>query len=89
MQNRQDAVVQKVLVIMTMLAALALGRSAVAQSSFDSSRVDNQKTAGSTTVLGSDNQLLSVGSQAMLAGRWEDGIRLTLLECCITAAKIR
>ncbi len=77
---RQDAMVQKVLVIMTMLAALALGRSAVAQTVSDSIRnADSQKTAGSNTVLGADNQLLSVGSQAMLAGRWEDGIRLTLL----------
>lgn len=80
MLYRQDAIVQTVLVILTMLAALALGRPAFAQSSLDNLRAaDSQREAGSTTVLGNDNQFLSVGSQAMLAGRWEDGIRLTLL----------
>lgn len=32
----------------------------------------------SRTVFGTPNELLTVGSQAMMAGRWDDGIRLTL-----------
>lgn len=70
---------QKVLVEMTALTALLIGSVSFAQDGIRERRgVDDSKLAGSRTVLGSENELLSVGSQAMLAGRWEDGIRLTL-----------
>jgi tetratricopeptide (TPR) repeat protein len=38
----------------------------------------NSDTAGSTTVLGPKNVLLADGSSALAAGRYEEGIRLTL-----------
>ncbi len=65
---------QKVLATAVTFAALSVGEPGLAQRG-----LPDQLTPGSTTVLGADNQLLSAGSQAMLAGRWEDGVRLTLL----------
>lgn len=70
---------QKVLVKLTALAALLMGSVSIAQEGINERRgVDESKLPGSRTVLGAENELLTVGSQAMLAGRWEDGIRLTL-----------
>lgn len=75
----QDAMAHKVLVTVTMIASLLAGSPGSAQGFSEMQGADDSKLPGSRTVLGNENQLLSVGSQAMLAGRWEDGIRLTLL----------
>jgi tetratricopeptide (TPR) repeat protein len=69
----------KMLVTLTTLAALVVGHASFAQGGFDERRgVPDHQLPGSRSVLGYENELLSAGSRAMLAGRWEDGIRLTL-----------
>jgi tetratricopeptide (TPR) repeat protein len=70
---------RNVLVSVTALAALAAGSGGYAQSIDERIRnVENLQGTTSRTVFGTPNELLTVGSEAMMAGRWEDGIRLTL-----------
>ncbi len=64
---------------LSLVASFAIGSAGVAQSIDE--RIRNAETLQGTTsrtVFGTPNELLSVGAEAMLAGRWEDGIRLTL-----------
>jgi len=42
-------------------------------------RVPDSMVSGSHTVVGSGNTLLSTGAQALLAGRYQEGVRLTML----------
>jgi tetratricopeptide (TPR) repeat protein len=68
------------LVTVSMLAALFSGHASFAQHGINERHGATQmQLPGSRTVVGTDNALLSAGSQAMFAGRWEDGIRLTLM----------
>ncbi|MGD2167879.1 MAG: hypothetical protein PVF63_07195 [Gammaproteobacteria bacterium] len=70
----------KVLVSVMALAALVGGHGGSAQSIDERIRnADGTSALLSRTVFGTPNELLSVGAQAMLAGRWEDGVRLTLM----------
>jgi tetratricopeptide (TPR) repeat protein len=65
---------------MTLLTALTMGSVGLAQDGINERRgVPDHLLPGSRTVIGPDNELLTAGSQAMVAGRWEDGVRLTLL----------
>ena len=70
---------RNVLVTVSALAALVIGAVSYAQNIDE--RIRNVETLQRTTsrsVFGIGNELLAVGSEAMLAGRWQDGIRLTL-----------
>lgn len=59
---------------------LLLGSVAAAQDGIGDGRLQgDHRVPGSRTVIGAENSLLSVGAQALLAGRYEEGIRLTLL----------
>jgi tetratricopeptide (TPR) repeat protein len=64
----------------SILAFLLASPAAFAQNETSERRsVPDSMLSGSRTVIGTDNSFLSLGSQAMLAGRWEEGIRFTLL----------
>ncbi len=70
----------KVLAMMTLLAALLIGSASFAQGGIAEHRgTPDNLLPGSRTVIGPQNELLTAGSQAMVAGRWADGVRLTLL----------
>jgi tetratricopeptide (TPR) repeat protein len=71
---------RKLLVFAFALAAPAMGSVGYAQNIDERIRnVETLQRTSQRSVFGVGNELLTVGSEAMLAGRWEDGVRLTLL----------
>ncbi len=65
---------------LTVIAALGCASLGSAQQRIEE-RIRNVETLQRTTsrnVFGISNELLAVGAEAMLAGRWRDGVRLTL-----------
>lgn len=68
------------LVTVTALTAVAVSSLSYAQGIDERIRnVDTLQRTTSRTVFGIENELLAVGAEALMAGRWEDGVRLTLL----------
>jgi tetratricopeptide (TPR) repeat protein len=66
--------------ILAGIAALLCGTAGDAQQRIEE-RIRNVETLQRTTsrnVFGISNELLTVGAEAMMAGRWQDGVRLTL-----------
>lgn len=67
--------IRKLLISLTILAANPL----LAQPSAERMRTLENRQADNRTVVGSGNPLLSAGAEAIRFGRFDDGIRLTLL----------
>jgi len=65
--------------ILICLAGLGLVAAAAAQVSDEEIRVLQNRQADNRTVIGAGNSLLAAGAEAIRYGRYDDGIRLTLM----------